>query len=178
MNDQYHQPEHVKTMENDPYHSEPEKPVENDLYQPEPEKPVENVIYQEETIEASTVTTGTVQDAASPADKTEPWKAAAPAPVAQMGGIAAKPEILLLGLEETEQFRARWKEVQAKFVDEPRSSVEEADALVNELMTKISQMIAGERSKLESQWNEGEVSTENLRQILQSYRSFFNRLLK
>ena len=76
-----------------------------------------------------------------------------------MVGIAGTPEILLLGLEETEHFRARWKEVQAKFVDEPRSSVQEADALVTDLMTQFSQMVANERRTLEGQWNEGDVST-------------------
>jgi hypothetical protein len=45
-------------------------------------------------------------------------------------------------------------------------------------MTQFSFMLANERRMLEGQWNAGDVSTENLRQVLKSYRSFFNRLLK
>ena len=84
----------------------------------------------------------------------------------------------LLNHVESEQFRARWTEIQGKFVDEPRSAVQQADTLVSEVIAKITQMFASEHSSLESQWNQGtEVSTEELRQALQHYRSFFNRLV-
>lgn len=89
-----------------------------------------------------------------------------------------KPQEMLLDSQESQHFRDRWNEVQASFVDEPRSAVKDADALVSELMTHITQMIAGQRRTLETQWNQGDVSTEDLRQILQSYRAFFNRLLR
>jgi hypothetical protein len=106
--------------------------------------------------------------------ETQPLKQFAATPVAANGGM---PDMLLAS-EETQHFRARWNEVQAKFVDEPSSSVHEADELVNELMTSVSLKLANERRMLENQWKQGDVSTENLRQVLQSYRSFFNRLLK
>jgi hypothetical protein len=94
----------------------------------------------------------------------------------QMGGD--DQSVALLERQESERFRNRWNEVQAAFVDEPRSSVEEADALVAEVMKRIAQMFADERGWLEDQWNRGdEVSTEDLRLALQRYRSFFNRLL-
>jgi hypothetical protein len=94
----------------------------------------------------------------------------------QMGGDGQS--VALLERQESERFRNRWNEVQAAFVDEPRSSVEEADALVAEVMKRIAQMFADERGWLEDQWNRGdEVSTEDLRLALQRYRSFFNRLL-
>ena len=84
----------------------------------------------------------------------------------------------LLSLEETEHFRTLWNELQGKFVDEPRSAVQQADALVSEVIDKIIAMFSKERSSLESQWREGkDVSTEDLRQALQHYRSFFNRLV-
>jgi hypothetical protein len=73
---------------------------------------------------------------------------------------------------------SRWKEIQAEFVDEPRSAVQEADALVADLMQRLARMFAAERDQLESRWSSGEgVSTEDLRQGLQRYRSFFERLL-
>lgn len=84
----------------------------------------------------------------------------------------------LLNHEESELFRARWNEIQGKFVDEPRTAVQEADTLVSELVEKITQMFTSEHSELESQWKAGDVvSTEDLRKALQHYRSFFNRLV-
>ena len=87
-------------------------------------------------------------------------------------------DVGLLKLDDSEQFRTRWNEVQGKFVDEPRFAVQQADTLVSEVIEKITRMFANEHSLLEGQWNQGnEVSTEELRKALQHYRSFFNRLI-
>jgi hypothetical protein len=84
----------------------------------------------------------------------------------------------LLGGEDAERYRTRWHELQASFVDEPQKVVELADQLVAELMQRLAESFAGERSSLEAQWSRGEeVSTEDLRVALQRYRSFFDRLL-
>ena len=84
----------------------------------------------------------------------------------------------LLDLEESGRLRNRWNEVQGQFVDEPRSAVQQADALVSEVIEQISQVFAKEHSSLESQWKQGDdVSTEDPRKALQHYRSFFNRLV-
>jgi hypothetical protein len=88
------------------------------------------------------------------------------------------PSASLLSREESELLRTRWNGIQSKFVDEPHSAVEQADALVTEVIQHITQMIANEHSSLESQWKQGnDVSTEDLRKALQHYRSFFNRLV-
>jgi hypothetical protein len=88
------------------------------------------------------------------------------------------PSASLLNREESELLRTRWNGIQGKFVDEPRSAVEQADALVTEVIQQITQMFANEHSSLESQWKQGDdVSTEDLRKALQHYRSFFNRLV-
>jgi hypothetical protein len=77
-----------------------------------------------------------------------------------------------------EHYRARWSELQPRFVDEPRETVSEADSLVAELMQDLATSFNDARSKLEEQWSRGEdVSTEDLRVALQRYRSFFERLL-
>jgi hypothetical protein len=90
-----------------------------------------------------------------------------------IGSLAA-----LLSQEESEQLRKRWNEIQGKFVDDPRSAVQQADTLVSDVVEKITQMFAAEHSSLEGQWKQGkDVSTEDLRQALQHYRSFFNRLV-
>ena len=74
--------------------------------------------------------------------------------------------------------RDRWTDVQTGFVDEPRSAVEGADALVAEVMKRLADGFATERQALEAQWSRGDdVSTEDLRVALRRYRSFFDRLL-
>jgi hypothetical protein len=84
----------------------------------------------------------------------------------------------LLGDDATSDVGSRWERIQGSFVDEPRRAVEEADALVAELMQQLADSFAKERERLEGQWARGdEVSTEDLRIALQRYRSFFDRLL-
>jgi hypothetical protein len=79
---------------------------------------------------------------------------------------------------EAEGFRGRWVEVQTGFVDEPRNAVEQADSLVAEMMQRLAGVFADERGKLEEQWSRGDdIGTEDLRQALRRYRSFFDRLL-
>jgi hypothetical protein len=77
-----------------------------------------------------------------------------------------------------EKFRARWLSIQSKFVDDPKASVREADDLVADVIQGITNSFADRRETLEKNWNgEGEGSTEDLRQALKQYRSFFERLL-
>jgi hypothetical protein len=84
----------------------------------------------------------------------------------------------LLAAEDAEGFRARWTDIQTGFVDAPRQAVEQADALVAELMQHLARTFADERGRLEGQWDRGdEVPTDNLRDAFQRYRSFFERLL-
>ena len=71
-----------------------------------------------------------------------------------------------------------WQQIQASFVDEPRLAVEKADALVKKAIDDLSASFSDMRASLEMSWEQDkEVSTEDLRQALQSYRSFFKRLL-
>ena len=79
---------------------------------------------------------------------------------------------------DAEAMRSRWTEIQGAFVDEPRRAVEQADGLVAEAIKRLAEMFAEERDRLEQQWDRGDdVDTEELRQALQRYRSFFTRLL-
>ena len=84
----------------------------------------------------------------------------------------------LLPAEMDATFQQRWKEIQTRFVDEPRGAVEDADSLVANLMQQLAEGFAKERERLEAQWGRGEdISTEDLRVALQRYRTFFQRLL-
>jgi hypothetical protein len=80
--------------------------------------------------------------------------------------------------KELNEFRARWDKAQIGLVDEPRAAVEQADSLVATVVKRIAEQFATERAELEHQWDRGDnVSTEDLRQALRRYRSFFDRLL-
>ena len=91
---------------------------------------------------------------------------------------ADRPTGSLFRPEEAESLRSRWDGIQTQFVDEPRSAVEKADALVGDVMQRLADGFSSERARLEREWDRGEgVSTEDLRVALKRYRSFFDRLL-
>jgi len=84
----------------------------------------------------------------------------------------------LLPQEQNERLRSQWQELQAGFVDRPQESVEGADALVADVMQRVTASLTKERERLEGQWAQGDdVSTEDLRVALTRYRTFFDRLL-
>jgi hypothetical protein len=88
-------------------------------------------------------------------------------------------EQALFADDELKSFRSRWEGVQRSFVDEPQGSVQKADALVSDLVERLTAGFAEARTGLEEQWKQGEeASTEDLRVALTRYRAFFQRLLE
>jgi hypothetical protein len=84
----------------------------------------------------------------------------------------------LFNEHESNDLRSRWQYIQGEFVDDPQASVKQADELVADSIRRLAEMFAAERANLEATWSKGgEVSTEDLRQALRRYRSFFDRLL-
>lgn len=99
------------------------------------------------------------------------------ASVANSGNLQGDHEPLFPE-NELRDFRNRWDQAQGAFVDEPRQAVEQADSLVANVVKRLAEQFAEERAKMEKQWDRGDnVSTEDLRQALRRYRSFFDRLL-
>lgn len=92
---------------------------------------------------------------------------------------ASQPDGANVGVvDDPDAVMRRWQDVQTSFVDDPRQAVQEADGLVQQVMQQVGQRLASERAGLEQVWSRGgDVSTEDLRQALRQYRSFFNRLL-
>lgn len=91
------------------------------------------------------------------------------------GAATAAP---LLDDAAAQPFAARWSDVQARFVDDPRSAVQAADTLVSELVREVTDRLERHRSGLEQHWGRGDQpDTEALRQALQQYRALFDRLL-
>ena len=118
----------------------------------------------------------TTADLARAADPSKSQRdAGTAAAVSEQGEDAAPP---LFPSEVLDEFGSRWTEIQAGFVDTPREAVERADELVADAMKRLAESFAEERAQLEDQWSRnGDVSTEDLRIVLQRYRSFFQRLL-
>jgi hypothetical protein len=105
-----------------------------------------------------------------------------PSPPASMSDMREPrdrgPHDALLPADRTSGYRERWVSIQSRFVDDPRSSVDQADALVAEIVQDLQSTFGSERRALESQWQRGDdVQTEDLRVALQRYRTFFDRLL-
>jgi len=120
---------------------------------------VENKDWQEQPVATTPDTVLEVEEPANP-------KAEVSAPVSWLKG------------EEVVDLQSRWNAIQIDFVDEPRKSVEQADALVVEALKRIEQGFTNQRTILIERWlNHEDIQTEDLRISLQSYRSFLNRIL-
>jgi hypothetical protein len=106
-----------------------------------------------------------------------------PAETASEKEAASSKVAPLFDKEAGHDLRERWLVIQTEFVDEPRAAVEKADSLVAEVLKRLTDTFAREREELEAGWSRSEddkaaeVSTEDLRQAIRRYRSFFDRLL-
>lgn len=89
-------------------------------------------------------------------------------------------ESALLPPTEREEFVRRLHQTVNGFVDEPRRSVEEADALFDEVFRRIGALVAERRHGLRAPWHgEGTTAeTEELRNALRRYRDATERLLR
>jgi len=87
-------------------------------------------------------------------------------------------EAALFDAAATRSFQERWLTIQAAFVDKPGKAVEEAEALVTEVIEDLTRGFERQRRDLEARGSgTDDRSTEELRQAFRRYRSFFNRLL-
>ncbi|MFF6869562.1 hypothetical protein [Streptomyces sp. NPDC012450] len=104
---------------------------------------------------------------------------ARPGPLSGVAGRGEDEHVPdLLGRADGDAYRKRWREIQGRFVDDPREAVHSADELVADVMKTLAAAFADHKHTLEGQWGEGrDADTEALRVALREYRSFFNRLL-
>ena len=102
-----------------------------------------------------------------------------------------------LPAEEKERFRAEWKRLQAKFVDNPKDATASADELLGQVMTargypggdfqqRLEDLSVDHASTVQNyraahdvvmRHSRGEASTEDLRQAMIHYRSLLEELL-
>ncbi len=100
------------------------------------------------------------------------------APTGTESSAPADQPAPLLSDSEADVFLDRWREVQARFIDDPRAAVQDGDGLVTELMRSLTDRFGEQKRALEERWSSGsQPETEQLRRALQAYRSFFERLL-
>jgi hypothetical protein len=69
-----------------------------------------------------------------------------------------------------------WSEIQAMFVDDPRSSVERAAGLVDDRVQEYIESVKKRQRSLHSAWQAEDAGTEELRVALQHHRTFWNSL--
>lgn len=139
-----------------------------------------NEIYEEERIEEERMNEPATADQAVEIRQEEDLEWQEPAASRETATQIATENAPLpwLGTEEIDELQSRWNSIQIEFVDDPRASVKQADELVTEAVERIEQAFANQRTLLDEQWtNLEDISTEDLRIALQSYRSFLNRLL-
>ncbi len=67
----------------------------------------------------------------------------------------------------------QWSEVLALFVDDPRGSVAEASALVDEAIDAFIATARERQASLAASWRAEDADTEQLRMALQEYRTFW-----
>ena len=83
----------------------------------------------------------------------------------------------LIEPERAESYNSRWKELKGDFVDDPRRAVRGANELVGEVLDELEELFRRQRTDLEQGLDSEQTTTEDLRQAMGRYRSFFDRLL-
>ncbi len=80
--------------------------------------------------------------------------------------------------EDADELRHRWNSIQIQFVDEPCAAVEQGEALIAETAERVKQMLSDQQQSIGEHWlNHDDISTEELRTTLLSYRAVLNRML-
>jgi hypothetical protein len=95
----------------------------------------------------------------------------------RQGDNGARQRMTLIPSERAESYNSRWNELKSEFVDEPRRAVRGANELVGEVLDELEELFRKQRADLEHGLDSEQTTTEDLRQALGHYRSFFDRLL-
>jgi hypothetical protein len=103
--------------------------------------------------------------------------AAAPRDTADRPTPSAGDRFELFGSGDAEGFRQRWENLQAGFVDDPRGATEKADALVGEMVERVSRRHGELRDEL-GRRSDGGGDTEAMRLALRQYRELYAILLR
>ena len=90
---------------------------------------------------------------------------------------ATEERATLIPPDRAESYNSRWTQLKSDFVDEPSRAVRGANELVGEVLDELEDLFRRQRAELEEGLDSEQTTTEDLRQALGRYRSFFDRLL-
>ena len=90
---------------------------------------------------------------------------------------ATEERATLIPPDRAESYNSRWTQLKSDFVDEPSRAVRGANELVGEVLDELEDLFRRQRAELEQGLDSEQTTTEDLRQALGRYRSFFDRLL-
>jgi len=103
---------------------------------------------------------------------------AATEPAARPSPAASTDAHGLLSAERSAEFKRRWRDLQADFVDDPQQAVREAGDLSREILRALSDTIADADRVDRWQAEDGTSGTEDLRVALRHYRTLVDGLLQ
>lgn len=92
------------------------------------------------------------------------------------GDLVREQEQLVLLDMDSAEVEQRWREVQARFVDDPGQAVEQADALVEEVIHALASSLTARTDAMRTRSKNGH-DTEQLRLTLRDYHGVLDRLL-
>ena len=145
------------------------------------------------------VTDGPVADAPDPSEPTlnetdgvpvVPAQPTAPVTAVPVAETAAAPPLSPVAAVDANEpllgdqvgLRASWQQAQAGFVDDPRAAVADAAELIEHTAQTLIGSLQQRQRQLRTQWdNNGSTElsdTEQLRHLMQDYRSLFNQLVQ
>lgn len=123
------------------------------------------------------------------ASDTPEWTASAPGVTPTKEGTASEPGDLLPGAapnaslaavwqpETAQGFRNRWREVQLRFVDDPRGAATEAEALLAEVLDVLTEALAMRKAEMDAWGTIENLDTEEMRMAIRRYRDLLDQLL-
>ncbi|MER7875825.1 hypothetical protein ABTY63_20025 [Streptomyces solisilvae] len=119
-------------------------------------------------------------DPLEPIEPLEPAAPAAPAAPAQPSSTPNGPSFPVLPKDVHDKLVQRLRYSVSGFVDSPRGAVEEADTLLTEVVTRLTDLLAERRATLRAAWHENDAAvseTEELRLAMRGYRNVLERLI-
>jgi hypothetical protein len=107
----------------------------------------------------------------------EPDPAGVQAAPEEVPAHAAPQDVVLFDQDPT-AVQARWRDLQASFVDDPGEAVRRADGLLGEVVESFTSSLTSRTDALRDGWKDtGAQDTEHLRLALRDYRNVLERLL-
>ncbi|GAA0742027.1 hypothetical protein Drose_28285 [Dactylosporangium roseum] len=110
----------------------------------------------------------------TPAPQPQPGYGAPPPPPPGPGYSTTAP---LTSEAHAYEVRARWQELQMRFVDDPQTAAGEAERLIDDALAGVTASLNARKDQLSSWRASGRDDTEQLRAAVHGYRDFLNHLV-